>query len=48
MSLSYNIHSSVGTENVTQLDSKTYLFNYPCSDNTNCDAYEVHLAKGFY
>ena len=49
MSLTYEIHSSIGDiSHVNKLNSKTFVFDYPCEDNTKCTPYDVHLTRGFY
>ena len=36
-----------GSPNVT-VNSSTYLFNYPCSSNSDCEPYTLILDKGYY
>ena len=41
-------NSSVGTENVTQLNNNSFLFEYPCENHTNCTFYRISIPEGEY
>ena len=42
------LDASVGKSNVTNIDSKTFIFNYPCQSNHICTPYQLFFSPGHY
>ena len=42
------VDKNIGFENVEKIDSRTFLFSYPCNSSFDCSPYEVILPHGIY